>query len=162
MVKIKRERKKLSSRTLFVFQNLRLGDTLCVFTGTGIDLDGIALVDEEGNLDLIAVVDLGGFGHVGGSIAADTGFCFGDDLFDEGRQRDFNGFAIVENDIAEALFDKEEFLVAEELFADGHFFVGVGVTENVVMTVEVGVVHFPFFEVGFLNLVGGTVGFFPK
>ena len=67
---------------------------------------------------------------------------------------------VEKQEVAEALLDQEVDLVAERFGRNGHLFIGVRVAENVVVPVEVGVVHFALFEVRLVDLVGRPVGFF--
>ena len=82
-------------------------DTFSISTGTGIDFHNIAFVDEKRNLNFITVVDFRRFGNVGGGIAAHARFGFHDLFFNESRQSDINGFAVEEDEVAEAFFDQE-------------------------------------------------------
>ena len=80
---------------------LLFADAFSVSTGTGIDFDDIALIDEDRNLDFKTVVDFRGFGDVGGGVAADSGFSFDDLFFDEGRQGDVDRFTVEKDEVAE-------------------------------------------------------------
>ena len=137
-----------------------LADALGVSAGTGVDLHDVALVDEERDLNFVAVVDLRRLGHVRRRISANARLGVDDLLFDEGRQRDLNRLPVEKQEVAEALLDQEIDLVAERFGRNGHLFIGVRVAENVVVPVEVGVVHFALFEVRLVDLVGRPVGFF--
>ena len=52
--------------------NLSLG-TAQILTGTGVDLDLVALVDEEGHLHLGTGLHGSGLGDVGGGVAGEAG-----------------------------------------------------------------------------------------
>ncbi len=59
-----------------------------ILAGAGVDLDLVALVDEQGHLDLGAGLDDGGLGHVGGGVALDARLGLGNDQLNEvGRLR---------------------------------------------------------------------------
>ena len=139
---------------------LFFGYAFGVFAGTGIDFYQVALIDEEGDLNFITVIDFSRFGNVGCSIAANSGFGFDDFFFDKGRESDFDGFAVEEDEFAGGFFDEEVDIIAEELGRNLHFFIGIGIAENVIVTVVVGVEKFTLFQVGFFDFIGGTVSFF--
>ena len=139
---------------------LFFGYTFSVFAGTSIDFYQVALIDEQRNLDFITVVDFCGFGNVSCSIAADSGFSFNDFFFDESRQNDFDGLTVEKGEFAGCFFDEEVNVVTEELGRDLHFFVGIGIAENIIVTVIVGIEKFTFFQIGFFDFIGGAIGFF--
>ena len=49
-----------------------------ILAGAGVDLYLVALVDEEGHLDLGAGLEGGGLGGVGGGVAGEAGVGLGD------------------------------------------------------------------------------------
>ncbi len=54
-----------------------------ILAGAGVDLDLVALVDEQGHLHLRAGLHGGGLGDVGGGVAGKTGLGLGDVQLDE-------------------------------------------------------------------------------
>ena len=54
-----------------------------IFAASGVDLDAVALVNEEGNTNLCAGFKSGGFGNVGSGIAFYAGFGGGDFKLDK-------------------------------------------------------------------------------
>ena len=48
-------------------------DAFAVFTGAGVDFDLVALVNKEGDRDLVAGGDFGGLEHFAGGVALDRG-----------------------------------------------------------------------------------------
>src|SRR5690606_38536821 len=69
-----------------------------ILAGAGVDLDGIALVDEEGDLHDEAGLELGGLERAGDGIAPHPGIAFHDLEFHGVRQRDADRLASVEED----------------------------------------------------------------
>lgn len=53
-------------------QNFSALGALEILAGAGVDLDALALFEEQGHLDLRAGLQLGGFGGVGGGVAGEA------------------------------------------------------------------------------------------
>src|ERR1700750_991427 len=64
----------------------------------GVDLDLLALLDEERDLDLVAGLERGGLGAGPGRVAPDTGVRVGDQELDGGGQLDEEHAALVGGD----------------------------------------------------------------
>src|SRR4051794_38619644 len=64
-------------------------------TLAGVDLDLLALLDEEGDLDLVAGLQRGRLGPAGGRVADDAGLGVGHLELDRGRQLDEEHAALV-------------------------------------------------------------------
>ena len=117
-----------------------------VFTGSGIDLDFVAFVDEKRNLNLCAGFNGCGFGNVGCGIAFNTGFGFGNFKGYEVRSFKTENFAFVRKDAANVLFFAEFEGIAEKVFFDRDKFISFGIHEVIKVTVGVAVRHFFSFD----------------
>ena len=51
-------------------------------------------------------------------------------------------------------------MIAQHFAAYTHFFVGFSIAENIHIAFGIGVVHFPFFQIGLFDFIGGAVGLF--
>ena len=66
-----------------------------VLAGAGVDLDLLAGLDKEGNLDLRAGLESCGLGRVGGGISCKAGVGVGNDKIDEEGRLDVKDLALV-------------------------------------------------------------------
>ena len=131
-----------------------------VFACTCIDSDHVALVDEEGNLDLSACFKSSRLGSVGSSIAleAGVGLCYLE-LNKVGRLYSEN-LALVGTYLAHhLLLDKLE-VVGKLSGADRLLLIGLRVHKVVKVTVVVGIFHIPSLNISGGELSGRVVALF--
>ena len=113
-----------------------------VFTGSGVDLDFVAFVDEERNFNLRAGFNGCRFGNVGCGIAFNAGVGFGYFKSYEVRSFKTENFAFVRKNTANVFFFAEFEGIAEKSFFDRDKFIGIGIHEVIKVAVGVAVAHF--------------------
>mgnify|MGYP007014921397 CR=1 FL=1 len=131
-----------------------------VLAGAGVDLDLLAGLDEEGNLDLCAGLEGCGLGRVGSGVACKAGVGVGDYEVNEEGRLDVEDLALVGIDGAgHILFDELEAVVKDGLVHRLEL-VGFGVHEVVKVAVVVAVFHGHTIDGSALELCGGVEGSF--
>ena len=112
-----------------------------VGTVLGVDLDAVALIDEQRDLNLGSGLNGGRLGAGVGAVALQARLGVGDGQDHGARQIDAQRGAVVEGDQAVGAFEQELGLVAQKGLRNHDLIVGGHVHEHEVVTVLVGVLE---------------------
>src|SRR5690606_22962039 len=126
-----------------------------VLAGAGVDLDRIALVDEQRNLDDETGLELGGLERAGDGVSPHTGIALDDLEFHRVGQRHADRLAPVEEDVDLRVLLEEVLRVAEHVLGEEGLVVGLLVHEVVVRPLLVEELHRTLLEVGTVELLAG-------
>src|SRR6266542_2463273 len=110
-----------------------------VFAGTGVYLEDVAGVHEEGDVGADAGLEFGGLGAALGGVAADPGVGLGDGELDGGGEFDADGLVAVHEEVAGGVFFEVIEGIAEMVPSEGELIVGIGVHEVVEVALSVQV-----------------------
>ena len=117
------------------------GDKIQVLTGTGVDLDLVALVDEEGHLDLSAGLNGSGLQGVGSGVASEAGLGSGNNQVNKVGNFDTEDLALVAHNGADVVLLDELEAIVQNAAVQGLQLEGFLIHEVVQLAVVVGVLH---------------------
>ena len=131
-----------------------------ILSGSGVDADNIALVDEERNLDLGSGLDGRRLGRTGRGIAADAGLGSGNLKSNEHGRLDGKYVSVVGSDLAHVVLLHELEVCGELVGVERKLLEGLHVHEVVEIAVVVEILHLAAVDARVLEFVGGVEGRF--
>src|SRR4029077_3554134 len=125
---------------------------------TGVDLDLLALGDEQRHLDLVTGLQGRRLGAAGRAVADNAGLGVGDLEQHRGRELDVEHATVVGGHDRVLVLQQEVLGVADDVGRDLELVEGAGVHEDVRRAVVVEVLHGPLVDVGYVDLHVGVEG----
>ncbi len=135
-------------------------DSLAVLAGARVDAHPLALVDEQGDLQVRSRADGRVLQRARLGIALDARFAIRDFQFDERRQLDGNRFFIVQQDVDLDIFGQPTGGIADLFPHQGDLLVRLRVHEGQIIAVRIEKLHLALFEAASVDALAGAVGAF--
>ena len=131
-------------------------NSIYVLTGSGINTDNGAVVDEQGNLNGSAGLESSGLKSVGSGIALEAGLGINDLELNECGGLYGEDLSLAGNELTGHLFLNESEVVAKNVGIKGNHVEGLGIHEVVKLAVVVGILHILSLNECGLELCGGV------
>ena len=148
----------------FLFWKLSLG-TAQILTGTGVDLDLVALVDEQGHLHLSAGLHGSGLGDVGSGVASEARLGSGNNQVSKVGNFNTENLALVGHNGANIIFPNLKYCrpngipitVIQRITPDKKFPIAMAIPKKMIQIIFIPTVRQPIFSL-FLYLISDPNG----